>query len=260
VQSVGSRIDFEVIAGGAWNPDIGRATPPERAETDSGPSLDRYRELRRAGHPPRVAERIAYDELTQEVTARAAIHAAHTDPDGYPLPGTTWPLPAPPPPVLRMVCPECGEPAVHRLPNGAGTGSLLAAEPARQRWSHRDGEPLCPVVTESGYQPALPVRTGPTQPTTPIPTAPSGSTPSQEAPMTAEEPQDMQELAHYLDTGVEEAEALAERARRLEEIADADLRLTPRLTNAIREAGQACLLASQAVAELPAVLRSDLDV
>lgn len=167
-------------------------------------------------------------------------------------------------------CPECGEEVENRPPTNAGTGALAGGDPARQQWSHLDGEPLCPVVTDTGYQPALPdrlvpIRLGPlstsTSTTAQTSTAPSpSSTTPKEAVMTAEEPQDMQELAHYLDTGVEEAEALSERARRLEEIADSDLRLTPRLKTAISEAAGACKLAAEAVGELPGTLRSDLDV
>jgi len=49
-------------------------------------------------------------------------------------------------------CPECGEPARHRPPprwNGA-------AGPA-PAYSHLDGEPLCPVPTNNGSEPATPV-------------------------------------------------------------------------------------------------------
>jgi hypothetical protein len=58
-------------------------------------------------------------------------------------------------------CPECREPARHRPPRrwnaDAGPG------PA---YSHLDGEPLCPVPTSNGSEPATPVdHTG-----TPIPT------------------------------------------------------------------------------------------
>ncbi|MBL7491178.1 hypothetical protein I6A60_38635 [Frankia sp. AgB1.9] len=51
-----------------------------------------------------------------------------------------------------MVCPECGEPAVpHRpaVPAVAGRDDGT--------WSHRDGQPLCPVIGPHGYQPADPV-------------------------------------------------------------------------------------------------------
>ncbi|TQS43733.1 hypothetical protein [Cryptosporangium phraense] len=194
-------------------------------------------------------------------------------PDRYALTPAGWTLTdemakhsAGAPRHVRYVCPECGEPVEHVPPYDAGTGALAGGDPARQEWSHLDGEPLCPVVTDTGYQPALPTRidppsTPPTSTTASTSTAPSLSTTlTKEAPMTAEEPQDMQELAAYLDTGVEEAEALSERARRLEEIADSDLRLTPRLKTAISEAAGACKLAAEAVGELPGTLRSDLDV
>ncbi|SHN46449.1 hypothetical protein [Cryptosporangium aurantiacum] len=206
-------------------------------------------------------------------------------PDRYALTEAGWTLtdemakhPAGAPGHVRHVCPECDEPVEHIPPDSAGTGALAGGDPARQEWSHLDGEPLCPVVTDTGYQPALPTRIDPPSPSTstnPTDTAPTGTTAStstapspssttltKEAPMTAaaSEPQDMQELAAYLDTGVEEAEALNERARRLQEIAESDLRLTPRLTTAIQQAETACKLAAEAVGELPGVLRSDLDV
>ena len=57
-------------------------------------------------------------------------------------------------------CPECGEEAVHRPPNDLApwlrecisAGRLPAPE-----WSHLDGEPLCPVMGDHGYEPAQPV-------------------------------------------------------------------------------------------------------
>jgi ribosomal protein L37AE/L43A len=55
----------------------------------------------------------------------------------------------------KMVCPECGEEAVHRPPLSAMPSQALGME--RPEWSHPDGEPLCPVVGASGYEPALPV-------------------------------------------------------------------------------------------------------
>jgi len=65
--------------------------------------------------------------------------------------------------VLR--CPECYEPAV-RLPSPLPrTGWALAVEPKRLEHAHRDGEPLCPVMTATGYQPALP-EAEPSLPTT----------------------------------------------------------------------------------------------
>ena len=51
-----------------------------------------------------------------------------------------------------LVCPECGEPAQARPP----TSWTPAWGPAPAH-SHTDGEPLCPVVGPTGYQPATPV-------------------------------------------------------------------------------------------------------
>jgi hypothetical protein len=52
----------------------------------------------------------------------------------------------------QAVCPQCGEPAVNRPPT-----SWFAAWGPRQPYSHQDGEPLCPVVGDHGYEPARPV-------------------------------------------------------------------------------------------------------
>ncbi|MGW3734742.1 hypothetical protein [Streptomyces sp. NPDC005148] len=49
------------------------------------------------------------------------------------------------------VCSQCGEPAEESEPS-AWTPAW--GEPPR--WSHRDGEPLCPVVGANGYEPAQP--------------------------------------------------------------------------------------------------------
>lgn len=54
----------------------------------------------------------------------------------------------------RMVCSECGEPAYKRPPRPWGGSS--GVDKNRKQWSHKDGEPLCPVMTSKGYQPALP--------------------------------------------------------------------------------------------------------
>lgn len=51
-----------------------------------------------------------------------------------------------------MVCPECGEAAEYRAPS-----RWTPAWGETPRWSHADGEPLCPVVGADGYQPAQPV-------------------------------------------------------------------------------------------------------
>ena len=53
--------------------------------------------------------------------------------------------------AARLWCPECGEPAVARPP----TRWTNANGPRPER-SHRDGEPLCPVMTAQGYRPARP--------------------------------------------------------------------------------------------------------
>jgi hypothetical protein len=52
----------------------------------------------------------------------------------------------------QAFCPECGGPAVARPPT-----SWLPAWGPPPSYSHPDGEPLCPVVGEHGYQPAGPV-------------------------------------------------------------------------------------------------------
>ena len=51
----------------------------------------------------------------------------------------------------HLVCPECGE-AARRCP----PRRWVAATGPRPRWSHPDGEPLCPVVAPTGYRPADP--------------------------------------------------------------------------------------------------------
>ena len=48
-------------------------------------------------------------------------------------------------------CPECGEPAQPRPP-----ARWTTANGPRPDHSHLDGEPLCPVVTATGYHPAWP--------------------------------------------------------------------------------------------------------
>lgn len=55
----------------------------------------------------------------------------------------------------KMICPECGEEAVHRPP---GIPFPWEAHGLNQpEWSHADGEPLCPVIGPHGYEPAQPV-------------------------------------------------------------------------------------------------------
>ena len=65
--------------------------------------------------------------------------------------------------MSRMVCPECGEDVERGDPRGArggaGVGWAIDVEVRRLQHRHRgDREPLCPVVTSRGYQPALPKR------------------------------------------------------------------------------------------------------
>lgn len=54
-------------------------------------------------------------------------------------------------------CPECHEPAF-KLPHPfLRQGWALSVDPERLTHGHgSDGEPLCPVMTATGYQPALP--------------------------------------------------------------------------------------------------------
>jgi len=56
--------------------------------------------------------------------------------------------------MAKKNCPECGEPA--KRGQIKAEGWALNVEPERRRWTHVDGEPLCPEMTSSGYQPALP--------------------------------------------------------------------------------------------------------
>lgn len=51
--------------------------------------------------------------------------------------------------VARMVCPVCHEPARACPPR-----QWVSANGPRPTWSHRDGEPLRPVVGATGYRPA----------------------------------------------------------------------------------------------------------
>jgi hypothetical protein len=55
------------------------------------------------------------------------------------------------------MCPGCHEPAVPHTFRRAGWSLTVDAD--RLRHSHRDGEPLCPEMTSTGYQPSLPVPT-----------------------------------------------------------------------------------------------------
>ncbi len=56
----------------------------------------------------------------------------------------------------RDRCPECGEPITHTPPS-----AWQDFWGPRPDWSHLDGEPLCPVIGEHGYQPARPDRSDP---------------------------------------------------------------------------------------------------
>ncbi|TQS43741.1 hypothetical protein [Cryptosporangium phraense] len=68
------------------------------------------------------------------------------------------------------------------------------------------------------------------------------------------------ELAGVLDQHAADCGWVVERSDRLQEIADGDLRLTPRLRAAIEAAATACALAADTVTLLPGALRADLDV
>ncbi len=56
---------------------------------------------------------------------------------------------------MSLICPECGERAL----KGPPVRTLYVGEPDRLRHHHPDGEPLCPVMTSTGYQPAYPEET-----------------------------------------------------------------------------------------------------
>lgn len=48
----------------------------------------------------------------------------------------------------KLACAECGEPAQEQPPT-----AIRPAGAPGQRYSHLDGEPLCPVVGADGYEP-----------------------------------------------------------------------------------------------------------
>ncbi len=73
--------------------------------------------------------------------------------------------------LRRVVCPECREP-VRRCP----PDRWLTAIGPRPRWSHLDGEPLCPVIAPGGSRPARPRRV-PTPPARRTITPPATVTP-----------------------------------------------------------------------------------
>ena len=61
--------------------------------------------------------------------------------------------------MRRLACPECGEDVEPGRPRGSRTGYAVDVEPRRLEHRHvRDREPLCPIVTSRGYEPALPRR------------------------------------------------------------------------------------------------------
>jgi hypothetical protein len=58
-----------------------------------------------------------------------------------------------------LICPECGEPAYRGIPTDLTPAQRAAA--TRPRYRHADGTQLCPVLGETGYEPATPIRPGP---------------------------------------------------------------------------------------------------
>jgi hypothetical protein len=58
---------------------------------------------------------------------------------------------------MTWICPECGE-LVEKVPPRVDVTPQLW-EWGIPNWSHTDRTPLCPVVTERGYEPAQPQRT-----------------------------------------------------------------------------------------------------
>ena len=60
---------------------------------------------------------------------------------------------------IHWLCPECGEQALNKPPR-----RWLPAWGPVPKFSHRDGEPLCPVIGPDGYEPAQPQRGGPRRP------------------------------------------------------------------------------------------------
>lgn len=55
---------------------------------------------------------------------------------------------------MTQICPVCGEPVVKLPPRVDITPQLRAW--GIPHWSHRDSTPLCPVMTDRGYEPAQP--------------------------------------------------------------------------------------------------------
>ena len=58
--------------------------------------------------------------------------------------------------IPDLACPECGEPAYRGIPIDLTTGQRTAG--VRPRYRHADGTQRCPVVGDTGYEPAAPVR------------------------------------------------------------------------------------------------------
>lgn len=54
--------------------------------------------------------------------------------------------------IYALICPECHEEALIRPPR-----NWTPAWGPEPDYSHTDGEPLCPVMTAHGYQPAHPI-------------------------------------------------------------------------------------------------------
>lgn len=60
--------------------------------------------------------------------------------------------------MTRLICPPCGEPVEVGRPRDYGYPSV-GVEPRRLEHRHAgDRTGLCPVMTSSGYQPAMPVQ------------------------------------------------------------------------------------------------------
>ncbi|QBI55485.1 hypothetical protein [Streptomonospora litoralis] len=57
----------------------------------------------------------------------------------------------------KLFCPQCEEPVRHMPPRIWATGT------DRPAYSHRDGEPLCPVRTGTGHRPADPFTRSPAE-------------------------------------------------------------------------------------------------
>ncbi|KWX02759.1 hypothetical protein C3Y87_03955 [Carbonactinospora thermoautotrophica] len=94
------------------------------------------------------------------------------------------PMPAEAKPPGRLVCPECGEPVQQRPPTSP-TPWRANGRPVPE-YSHLDGEPLCPVMGQHGYEPAQPVPApdpGDRLAQSPAPTEPAPGGTSQGSPL-----------------------------------------------------------------------------